>query len=164
MAGEVLEHRHDARVLQTTGIRAGVIDDDGRVVGVGTVADHGVVGLATHVHVGREVDSDTELTQLLAPLECHLIRLVDGHGLRSETGRRVGAEEFTHPRHAAAFFVDRHHQRQRALRRDPWDLALRKHRPIGPAADEDAADLFCLDHRKRVVAPVTPTLSNCASF
>ncbi len=151
MAREMLEHRHDARIEETLCVGAGVLDDHLRVGRIRTVADDRVVGLAAHVDVGSEVDGDTEFAQFPSTLEGHLIGLLDRHGLGGDARRRIGAQQCPDTRHPSALLVDGDHQRQRALRRDTLNLPFGEHCGVGPASDEDAADLFGLHGRTCVV-------------
>ena len=70
----------------------------------------------------------------------------------SSRGDGWPSDQRSQPRHPAALFVDADRQRQRC--RAAGDLGQRavgQHRQVGPAADEDAADVVVGDHGTGVV-------------
>ena len=142
VTGEVLEHRHDPRVLQTVRVGVGVTGHHGGVVAERTVPDHLVVGFVAHIGDGRVVDGDAELFHLQALLFGQGTHLLHRHRRGQFARRRTVDTEAGQPRYAATFLIDRHHDRRLGHLLHRSHPAVGQHPEIGPTADEDATDLF----------------------
>ncbi len=157
MAGEVLEHRQQARVAQPAGVGARVVGDGRRVGAEGAIADHGVVRRVGDVGDRREVDGDAELSHRLPAREGDVVDLVGRVAGRQYPRRRLAADQPGQPGHSAALLVDAHGERQRARRRgDVGQRPVGEHREVRPAADEDAAGVVAVDDRPGVCGAGDP--------
>ena len=144
VAGEVLEHRQQPGVPQPLRVGPGVVGDLRRIGAERTVADHGVVGRVGDVDDGREVDGNAQFVHLAAAVGGQVMYLA---------GSSSGPAPWpTAPSRSAS----QSRRPGRPLRRRRPPAAARRWRSgpgrsgpedgqVGPAADEDAADVVSRD-------------------
>ena len=156
VTGEMLEHRQQPGVAQASGVGAGVLGHLGRIRAERPVADHGVVGGVGDIDIGREIDGDAEATHPVAAVQRHAVDLVGGVHQGQRLRRRRRSDQLGQPRHPATLFIDADRHRQCRAGTQVLDHAVRQHRQVGPAADEDAADVVVGHHSLGVVAAAYP--------
>ncbi|CQA08791.1 Uncharacterised protein [Mycobacteroides abscessus] len=151
MSGEMLDHgTHPAGLVSAHG-GLGVFGDLLGVAAKRTVTD-GTVGITVgHIGVRSEVDGDPEVLHLLGTLLAQRLHLLGCLGSGQFTGRRHRADEILQARHPAALLVDTHGSRNGAGGDDVMQRTVRQHLLLGPAADEDAADVMVAHQRTGVV-------------
>ena len=148
VAGEVLEHRQHARVAQARHRRRRTPSPPG-VIAERPVADHIVVGLVGDVDDRREVDRDAQSAHRLAA--CKRDAYTSSGVSRRASTRGDGCTPISDDSRDTRPPSSSTPTASGSVRGGRWSAhRLTEHRQVGPAADEDAADVIVGHHRAGV--------------
>ena len=149
--GKVLEHRQQAGIAQPARVGPGVGRHHVGIVAERPVPDHGVVGLVADIGDRREIDGDAELAS--SPRRAAWPARTPRPATRLPPATRAdGAEPIsaasrsTRPPSSSTLTANGNGPQVSDRSQRP----VGKHRQVGPAADEDPADVVPRHHVARI--------------